>query len=147
MGECRLGARGMHGRYRWVASEAPVNLPWVSRVTYDQMKADHQRALDSQATVIENLQWEIEHQRQLTETLVTRLLPVLPVKAAPVERAPTEVSPITKAIRDEAAGDPRLAAFLRKRSRAIKAEHPDWEDSQIADELAKWETTETEATA
>jgi hypothetical protein len=126
-----------------------MKFPWVSRETLEETKAAYQKALDAQATEIENLKWELEHEHSLTASVIEKYAalanpPVIHNLDVPrgTNGEKSAVSVITQAIRDESGGDQRLAAFLRKRSRDLKAEHPDWEDEQVAAELAKWETTE-----
>ncbi len=76
-------------------------------------------------------------------TLFDRVLPVpsSPVTATPV-REPRTPDVVQQAIRDEAAGDSRLAGHLRKRANELKAEGKNPEE--IAQELRTWQTTADE---
>jgi hypothetical protein len=125
-----------------------MNLPWVSRLAFDVVvtnRAQLVTALAATDSVIAALRDDLTAERARNDALMEKYhalaLPVLPVMATPVVREPAKPSVIAQAIRDESVGDPRLAAFLRNRSRELKLDHPDWADEQIATELTKWETT------
>lgn len=53
-----------------------------------------------------------------------------------------EPSYLATVIRQEAAGDPRLAEYLHKRKRELKKEHPKWTDAEIGEELQRWDSSE-----
>jgi hypothetical protein len=97
--------------------------------------ADHEAEVAGLYRQIDRLNLRID-------SLLDRALPVpaSPVMATPV-REPRTPDVISKAIREEAGTDTRLAAFLRKRAKELKTEHKDWEPQQIADELSQWQST------
>lgn len=121
-----------------------MRLPWVSRDVHDRCMASY--ANDLNAAIGRE-----QHAERRFDELFERFLALAtpPVAVAPVSQPAPEKkdSVIAKTIRAEAGGDPRLAAHFWKRCKEIKAEHPDWEDSQVADELAKWDSTFVENTA
>lgn len=117
-----------------------MRLPWVSREQYEQQVAmtEHYRA--GNVTI---LGWY----NDLLQKYHALANPPLPLASAPVPAPEKKDSVIAKAIRGESNGDSRLSAHLWKRSRELRVEHPDWEDSQIGEELTKWDSTFVESAA
>lgn len=122
-----------------------MNLPWVSR---EMLNLAERRRCDAIAEHEAEVAFVYRQLDAANERIAFLLDRVLPVPASPVTatsvREPREPSVIAQTIRDESAGDIRLAAHLRKRARELKAEKPDWKPEQIAEELRNWQTTATD---
>lgn len=106
-------------------------MPWVSRELYE-------RAVR-----------EAETWRTLYDRTAVALQDVLTPKPATIvtQNGTTDLTPrpesvVAKAIRDEAGGDSRLAAWLRKRASQLRADGK--QPEEIAEQLRSWQTTETE---
>lgn len=126
-----------------------MKLPWVSREAFEargegliRQQVNHAAQLAS-----ERVRYDALLDKYIA--LATKT-PVVPERTLPDQSIPAtiasarEPSVITQTIREEAAGDPRLTGYLRRRARELKLEHPDWEPAQIAEQLGSWQTTERE---
>lgn len=120
-----------------------IRLPWVSRDIHDRCMASYQNDLNA---AIGREQTAQRRYDDLLERFLALATPPLPLANAPTAAPEKKDSVIAKTIRAESGGDSRLSAHFWKRVKEIKVEHPDWEDSQIADELSKWDSTAVEAT-
>lgn len=103
--------------------------PWVSRETYA-------------AAVREAETWRAEYRAMQSRYFdaVTPRQPTLTYTEPANEPVKKRPSPIAAAIKQESGGDPRLAGYLRKRARELRAEG--MVPADIAVELVRWQTTE-----
>lgn len=125
-----------------------MRLPWVSRDVHDRCMASYGNDLNAAIGREQHAERRYDALLEKYDALVDRLLnPKVALAPSPQPAPEKKDSVIAKTIRAEAGGDPRLAAHFWKRCKEIKTEHPDWEDSQVADELAKWDSTFVEAHA
>lgn len=124
--------------------------PWIARTTHlaliearDRLityERDRREAAETERALI------AARHADLLERYIALLspAPVLTVASVPsapnVSRSTRERSVVERTIRDQAAGDPKLAAHFRKRARELKLEG--LSDERIAVELAAWATTE-----
>lgn len=116
-----------------------MNLPWQSREVANQIE---RRRVETE----ERLR---DLQTKYDALLASHLAYLSPTQttangAVPAERPlePRPKSVIAAAIKQEAQGDGRLASYLHKRARELKAEHPGMSDDGIALMLGQWQTTE-----
>ena len=119
-------------RWPWVARE----LVESERAATDRLVAHFQKENERLAALVEALRGELA----AVTLRATTPAPVATVNyEAPVREPDPDGDVIRAAIRDESAGDPRLAAYLRKRASELAA-RGDKTPRQIADELRTWET-------
>lgn len=110
--------------------------PWVSRLTFDLVFQHLERTNEALAS-------EREHSRALARTLHEMAEVAQPFMVpVPPFPPPKEPSIIASAIHEMAEGDPRLAAYLHRRKRELRAEFPKMKDEGIAQMLMQWETSE-----
>ncbi len=124
-----------------------MKLPWVSREAFDALAASEQRWQEG---------WTLS---QIREGETKRAFDALLEKYHALARPPevshivprgtvekSEPSIIAKTIREESGGDIRLAHYFRKRVTQLRRENPKMTDEEIAEQIATWESTDTEAT-
>lgn len=113
--------------------------PWQSREVANQIERRRvdveERLRDLQAKYDALLKSHLAYLTPTTTTANGAVPSALP-------REPRPKSAIAAAIKQEAQGDGRLAAYLHKRARELKAEHPMMSDEGIALLLSTWESTE-----
>lgn len=119
---------------------AAMKLPFVSRLAYDTLKEQCGEAERRYQTLLAAFTAiQTHHAVPLTITPEGKVEPLM----APPK--PRDI--VQETIRQEAAGDRRMAEHLRKRARELRQEHPLWSPDQIAGELARWETADAELQA
>jgi len=137
-----------------------MRLPWVSRLAYDQMEAAWLHEIDNRAntqtrhdrllTMYHELALRVteppkqtvdvkpastaEDAARLEDIARSAAMPLVPVSDSRVR------SVIAQTIKDEAAGNPKIAQWLHKRARELRAENKTPEE--IAAALRQWQTTE-----
>ncbi len=133
--------------------------PWVSRAHLDAVERSHastvefwkerslvsEREVATYKSVNEQLFVELKAAQERYVATVERVA-FPPVTVTPdIPRQPSVPSVVAQTIKDESGGDPRLAAWFRKRASELRAEGKTPEE--IAAQLGTWQSTEEETAA
>src|SRR3990167_5357001 len=109
--------------------------PLVSREAYDRaVEAEHRAHL---ALATERERYDALLARYHDAVAPPHVLAENGSTSSP--NVPRARSAVAEAIRAEAAGEPRLAAYLYKRARELRSLNPRATDEEIAGELARWD--------
>ena len=112
--------------------------PWMNRADANQIFGI---ALSQQALLVEQNR---ALQAQYDALLISHLAYLVPTKTESTSASAPERKPskIAQTIREHAAGDTRLAAWLWDKARDLKAEGKD--EAYIVERLTEWDSTEPE---
>ena len=115
-----------------------MSWPWISRQDAEDRYAQYAEqvaALQSQLSA---------SQQKYDALLVSHLAYLVPTKTESTSAIAPERKPskIAQTIREHAAGDTRLAAWLWDKARDLKAEGKD--EAYIVERLTEWDSTEPE---
>ena len=127
-----------------VSGGRPMKLPFISREAHAAICAAKDAQIATLQRVVDEYDRQAMERREYAEITAMQLRNAARSDVqVPVESPAREPSMVGAAIREMAQGDTRLSAYLHKRKRELRAEHPGMGDEGIIELLSTWESSDT----